>query len=480
MASIGINSSTLGSSLEALLMADDLRPGDEPSYQLCKTIYLSHPLGAKMAEAPISLAQSQARDLHVAGDGVPEDELVEAFNDQWRRDNVDAVIRQGAVLARVYGSAAIVVGIRGRQGFTQALPDGDLSGLDLFFNVLDPLNTSGSFTWTQDPSSPDFQQIGRVSVQGKPVDASRSFVILNEAPVYLAYSYSAFGYVGRSVYQRALYPLKSFVQSMITDDLVTRKAGLLVAEMKQPGSTATGLAAALMGVKRTLLKEAKTNDVLSIAEGEKIYAIDLANVDGAARGARQNILENVAAANGMPAQLLNNETYAAGFGEGTEDAKSVARFIDLERLKLNPLYDKFDRIVARRAWSEDLYTTLADKYPEVRRLSYQAALQGWLNGFRAAWPNLLAEPESEKLKGEKDRAAAVKDYLTVMLPNLDPVNKAATIMWAADATATNPLLFPTPLVLDVDLLTDFIGEQAAQAEEATARLAEAGPLERAA
>jgi len=33
------------------------------------------------------------------------------------------------------------------------------------------------------------------------------------------YTQAAFGFVGRSVYQRPLYPLKSFVQTMITDDL---------------------------------------------------------------------------------------------------------------------------------------------------------------------------------------------------------------------------------------------------------------------
>lgn len=51
----------------------------------------------------------------------------------------------------------------------------------------------------------------------------------------------------------------------------------------------------------------------------------------------------------MPAIILNSETFAQGFGEGTEDARSVAVYIDNIREWLEPLYDYFIRICQYRA-----------------------------------------------------------------------------------------------------------------------------------
>ena len=55
------------SPLMQMLMGEDIQPGTEPSYQLCKTIYIYHPLGGKMAEGPIKLAQSQERKVTIQG-----------------------------------------------------------------------------------------------------------------------------------------------------------------------------------------------------------------------------------------------------------------------------------------------------------------------------------------------------------------------------------------------------------------------------
>ena len=65
MATFNVNSSALGSQLMDLLMADDLVPGSEPSYQIAKTIYLFHPMGAKLVEQPVKIAQSQQRNITI-------------------------------------------------------------------------------------------------------------------------------------------------------------------------------------------------------------------------------------------------------------------------------------------------------------------------------------------------------------------------------------------------------------------------------
>ena len=56
---------------------------------------------------------------------------------------------------------------------------------------------------------------------------------------------------------------------------------------------------------------------------------------------------------GMPAILINQETFAEGFGEGTEDARAIAQWVDGVRIELNPLYKWFDEIVMRRAWNPE-------------------------------------------------------------------------------------------------------------------------------
>ena len=66
MAQIGtVGNTALGNDLQSILMSDDIQPGALPSYQLCKTIYLTHPMGAKMVETPVRLAMSQQREISI-------------------------------------------------------------------------------------------------------------------------------------------------------------------------------------------------------------------------------------------------------------------------------------------------------------------------------------------------------------------------------------------------------------------------------
>jgi hypothetical protein len=49
--------------LGSILRADSIDIGDEPSYQLRRTIFIAHPLGADTAETAVCLAQSQQREI---------------------------------------------------------------------------------------------------------------------------------------------------------------------------------------------------------------------------------------------------------------------------------------------------------------------------------------------------------------------------------------------------------------------------------
>lgn len=450
--------------LMKLLLADDIQPGSDPSYQLCKTIYMYHPLGQKMAEAPIKMAQSQSREITVQD---APDEVRKAFEKEWAKLSAETNIANVMRLSRIYGIAAIVAGV---EGFPSDKPI-DMPSLwkkHIYFNVLDPLNTSGSLVLSQESTSPHFNKPVSVTTSGEEFHRSRYQVVMNEAPIFLGYTSSAFGYTGRSVYQRALYPLKSFVRSMIADDMIATKLALLVAKQKPPGSTISRMMERVAAVKRTLLKVAQTGNVLTIDTEEDIETLNMQNVDGAGNYARGNILKNVATAADMPALLLENETMVEGFGEGTEDAKAIIRYLDGVRKQMQPVYAWFDNIVQYRAWNPDFYQIMQAKYPSQypKRKSYDEAFSEWRDAYAATWPSLLIEPESEKTKVEQTKSETIVSLLQTLLPEVDPGNKSRAIQWALDNLSENKLLFPHDLVLDYDELEQFQKKQQKQLDKA--------------
>lgn len=453
MATVDISSSALGNSLQSLLMSDEIVPGSDTSYELCKTIYLWHPLGQKIVEKPLEIAMSQARDISIPNS--PEDMIKEAFLREWEEIGADEHIFNVMSLSRIYGIASIVYGAVGVPTDRPIDPK-ELYNLELYFNVFDPLNTAGSLVLNQNPNAPDFQKHSGISVSGSAYHRSRSCTMMNERPIYISYTTSAFGFVGRSVFQRALFPLKTFIQSMITDDLVTLKAGVLVAKTKQAGSIVDRSMQVMMGNKRELLQIAQTGNVISVGQDDDITSIDMTHTDTAMTTARKNVLENIASSVPMPAVIITQETFAEGFGEGTEDAKSVAEYVNRIRIKMKPLYDYFDKIVQYRAWNSEFYKTVQNRFPEYKNVPYIKAFYDWKNSFSAKWPSLIQEPESEKIKVEDTKLKSIIAMIEVLLPNLDPENKASLIDWAANNFNEQKMLFKQPLLLDIEALRNYV------------------------
>ena len=128
--------------------------------------------------------------------------------------------------------------------------------------------------------------------------------------------------------------------------------------------------------------------MLSVGIDEDVTTLNMQNVDGAGTFARTNILKNIATGADMPAVLLENETLTEGFGEGSEDAKVIARWIERFRETMEPVYDWLDGIVQHRAWNKDFYTELQQTYPqEFGGMTFEAATSKWQNGFEARWPS---------------------------------------------------------------------------------------------
>jgi hypothetical protein len=472
---VTVNASNLGTSLQMLLMADDITLGSQPGYQLCKQIYLFHPLGAKIAEKPIELAQSQKRKITVPDS--PEQVVVEAFEEEWKKLNIDVFAATLMITSRIYGIGAIALMERGAK--TQEPVDFDkLYKQDISFNVYDPLNVAGSLVLNQDPLAMDFQHVREISVSGSSFHRTRAFVQMHERPIYIEYQSAAFGFTGRSVYQRALFPLKTFISTMVADDMAARKVGLLVAMVKQAGSIIDGVMDAITSFKRVILQQGQTNNVLSIGVDDKIESLNLQNLDGVLKAVRTDVLENIASAVPMPAKLMTQETLAEGFGEGTEDAKQIAQFVDKIREQMDPLYEWMDKIVRYRAWNPDFYKTIQERFPdEYGKVDYKVAFTKWSNAFSTEWPSLLKEPDSELVKVDDVKLRAVVALLEVFLPLLDPENRMIAIEWACDAFNELKLLFGSPLNFDYDEMRKFAVEQEKQKQQAEADAAAGGGAE---
>lgn len=459
---VTLSSVGFGTALMRILGGDEIQPGSTVSYNLAKDLFVFHPLGQKMAEAPLTVAQSQKRKIAVQE--APK-EVLKAFQDKWKGIGADRFIKNTGTLARVYGASAIVLGCKGKPT-NEPLDMTKIWDLPIFFNVLDPLNVAGSLVLSQIPGTSDFQQPIRVTTNGEVFHGSRFRVLMNEQPIYIDYTSSAFGYTGRSVYQRALYPLKCFIASMKADFTILQKLAFFIAKMKSPGSIIDNVMKGVAALKRIFIKEGETGNVLSVGIEEDITTLDMTNVDGAGTYARTNSLKNAATAADMPAVFLENETLTEGFGEGTEDAKNIARYIDTLREWLEALYQWFDNIVQYLAWNPEFYKTIQANYPEqYGQVSYEDAFSQWRANFSAEWPSLLIEPESELSKVDAVKFEMLIATVQTALPVLDPANKARAIMWLADSVSENKRLFPLGLNLDCDALEAFLTLQEKRSQE---------------
>lgn len=459
-----LNTSNLGNPFFDILTSGEIVPGADPSYMMCKLIYEYHPLGKKLIDTPIKMAMFKPR--HVVIPAGPEERLATAFNLEWERIGADGHIEDTMSVARRYGIGSVAMLVRGWES-NRPMNLEALAKADISFNVFDPLNTSGSLVLSQNPNDLDFMKVQNIAVQGVPYHKSRTCTVLNEKPIYISYTSSAFGYVGRSVYQRALFPLKSFLQTMITDDMVSLKAGVLIAKVRRTGSVVDQAMSFFGAVKRSFVKEAVIGNVIQIeAPDEEIETLNLQNVNTAMETSRKNILENIASADDMPAMILKAETFAEGFGEGTEDAKYVSNYVDSKRKEMASLYNFFTPIVQYRAWNEDFYQSIQNLYPkEYGKMSHSEAMYRWRNSFAASWPTLLTEPESELAKKDDVLLKAVIAVLEVLIPECDPDNKGRLIQWAADNINELKRLFSTPMKLDYQAIADHVQDMQDQQQE---------------
>ena len=455
-------SGTLGD----IMGADEIKPGDSGSYELCRKIYVYHPLGAKIVDKPIRMAQSQKRVISI-GKG-PDDLLLKQFEETWTRMDITRVARMAMRIPRIYGIGSLAVKVEGQEP-SEPLDLWKLRPANVAFSVFDPLNTAGSLVMWAQPNDFNFQRPGPIKVQGKAYDPSRVLTIMNEEPIYLEFTSSSFGYTGRSVFQRGLFSLKSYLETMVTNRLVARKSGLIVAKVKAPGGIVNAPMRWLMGFKRDLLKEGENGDVLTIGVDEDVSSLNLTNIGETAEKARDHILKDIAIACETHAKILADEAFVDGFSEGTEDARNIAACVDNIRDDMGPIYAFLDPIVMHCAWNEEFFDTVKKQFPEeYADKSYKDAFYEWSNSFQANWPDFLREPESEEIKVREVKFRTAAAVVEILSPYLDPENKVTVLEWLCDCISGEKLLFPAPIELDFEKLLDELEERKEQEAEAQA------------
>lgn len=463
MTTITVTGATLTSGLAQILAADDIEVGTQVGYALCKLLWTVHPLGGKLVEKPITLAQSGQRIINVPGP--IEDDLVKAFQDEWDNLKADQHIRDAMHISRAYGAGALAY------GFPDLPTDKPLDDpfelakkAGLYFNVYDPLNLSGSIVTNQNPNAPDFQKPNReITAAGQPYHPSRTCVIFHGTPIYIDYQPSSFSFSGRSVFLRCLFALKSFLGTMKTDDMISRKAGLLIAKTKQNSSVVDEIMEKIGLLKRSLLKEAVTDEVLQVDVDDEIESLNLQNIDGAHKLARDNIIANISAGSDVPAIIIKDEAFAEGFSDGDNDMMNVVQFINGVRVQMKPLYDFFTRIVQYRAWNEAFFKTLQEKHADLLSgRNYKAWFFETRDLFEAKWPSLIQEPEGEKTERNSKKLKAVSDLFKVLAPGLDPENGARLRQWIVDAVNDMPELFTSIMEFDQEAFADNAAEMQKQ------------------
>ena len=454
MATIDIQAPEMGSGLQSILGATEIQPGTEVGYGICKSLFVYHSLGKKMAESPVAQAMAMPRVISVPD--APEDEAVKRFEEVWEHLNINAKILSVATLARVYGVASVGLLPDKDEKSTTPVNFKKLHAEDIRFNVWDPLNTAGSFAVCQDPNDPLFQRNQKIVVSGQEYNRSRTCVLIHEQPIYLDYESSGFGWTGRSVYQRALYPLRTYLLLQQTNNLVATKCGIIVGKLAQNSSEVDKKTSQLTKFKLNLLKWAGIGDVIGIGLNDSLESLNLQNLDTSLSTVRKHILEDIAVSADMPAVMLNSESYAEGFGEGTEDAKVTVRYLDSLRIWMRPVYAYFDKMVQHIAWSPEWYERLQREYPDqFSGMDFDTAFYRFQSSFSAEWPSLLIEPESEKAKNEQVKIGAVLSIAQLLLSRADPENVARIVQWVQDNANENHLMFPDPLDLDIEALAQY-------------------------
>lgn len=363
------------------------------SYQECKDIYTYWPLGKRIASALPTFAMSAEREVKF-GNLPPV--VAEVFKECCVKYNINHLIKQVAIYARVFGVAGIYVS-HTKADKLKPLKNQDYENGEIGFNVLDPLVMNGA-TISQDPLSQDFQKLESFKINGHSVDANRVCAVFNDIPFYLRWVSSTFNWGSPSVYQNMYGLIKSWNRCVVALERMATKAGSVIVKSRD---TAVLNATTVEAAKKTLtlIRDMQNDGAAMIEKDGDVEFFNLTGVDVVDSIISQmNQLILMALAD-TPSAILLDKDLAQGFGEGSEDMKALLMAVDSFRAQiLRPLYDFVDGVLLRVCFNESKLTELLKEYKKDIKCKSTAELRELiLKEYRFEWGNLYPETEATKL-----------------------------------------------------------------------------------
>ena len=363
------------------------------SYNTCKDIYRTSVMGKRVVEALVNFSLSAEREISIQK---APPEAVERFNITAKQMKQKDAIKRTIYNARIYGTGALYVALhhiaKDEDDFITKPNFDNVSDFEIFFNVLDPQNISGSVVDTN-PLSSTFLQLIDIKVDNQIVPRKRISVSHAVEPLYLDQRTSLIPYSPPSVFYNMIDLLKDYDASIEALDNLLYKAGAII--YKYPNQKFSGITLDAVKKSAEILEQKRNGAVIAITEKCTVEDFPINNVNGLIESV--NKLEDAItkALNDTPASLLFDKSLSNGFSEGDKDKETEISIIEAFREnKLTPLYTLTDYYVMLKAFDNDFINEMKDKYNDFKDKTNAQIFYEWTNSFKYEFGNLFPEPES--------------------------------------------------------------------------------------
>lgn len=362
------------------------------TYLECRDIYRYWPLGKRIATALPNFAMSAKRKFIVKD---APDEVNSALEESAAALQIDKVVKQATIYARIYGLSALYAAVS--EPNYEALTMTDVQQQELVFNVLDPLSLGGSIVIDNNPLSPTFGKPINIQVQGYKVSPHRLAFIYNDIPLYYKFTPSSFSFSGPSIYQNMTLLIRSWNRCVIALQRLATKAAAMVKTTKDSANI-TGYAVNAARHNLELIRSIENDGIASIRQGDTIEFFNLTGVSEVDSIISSLNTALMMALSDTPSGILLDKNLSVGLNDGTEDMKAILMAVEHFRLSmLQPLYNFTDKFLCYKTFTAELAVKMKREYPDLyQEYSVTQIINTWLQDYSFEWGELYPQSENEK------------------------------------------------------------------------------------
>lgn len=373
-------------------------------YRECQNIFLYFPLGKRLASALVNFAMSAPRKISF-NDMPPA--FVDRFLEIAQEYDIENIIRRACIQTRIFGLSGLYA------SHSDIKPHEPLSWQNIqkgifAFNIADPLNLAG-LEISQNPLSPAFQRVNKAFINGVRVHNNRICVLFNDTPLYLQWIDSNLNWGSASIYQNMAGIIKSWNRCVIALERMATKAGSVVYKGRD-GSVLSGLAQNVAKKSLELIRNMQNDGAAMIDKDASIEFFSLTGVEVVDSIVSQMNNLILMALSDTPSALLLDKNLAQGFGDGSEDMKTLLMCVNnFREHSLRPFYNFVDKYLLALAFNDSyLAEAMRDYKDDLPYASLSALREGIVKSFSWEFGNLYPDTEATRL----DNASKTIDNLT--------------------------------------------------------------------